>query len=470
MNLRCVVLALFAWAVIAAGCSDDAQPQTEPSDESLPGDDTTQLPDDSSSEGDTVDDPTDPSTPDDEPADYAFQTEFGNADTLEVVTDGIFAIWWYPQFDHAEDAVQMFAQLQQIRRDCLDNLGMMDPPNPAAGFYYNVYIHHGAEDDFPEGWANGQGTDSFGMPFLTLPQGAHTDVANLYHEGFHIFQYQANAPGFAYAGDSQWYIESAAQWYLAKNLPGDENAFIEAGAISANPHLALWHSFSNQAPGDPTDWLFQVRQYGMHTYLFYLTSQASVDPDIISGGFYSGTFSSPQRYHYEQVGAENLRGYFADWAAHNTAGFDYLTPGQVARAQSEVDNVGDQDNLHPYVVTLRNTGTNGAWFRPQADLMPRGWSYNVIRIETTQAATYSFTLDADELGSEQAVGRYAARVVVKSGDETSYSQFEMTSPQDGSASVFVSGEESTVYVIVAAVPENFEGNQTYGYSLKIDVE
>ena len=39
------------------------------------------------------------------------------------------------------------------------------------------------------------------------------------------------------------------------------DAFVEAGAIVSNPHLSLWHSFSNQAKGDPTDWLYQVRQY-----------------------------------------------------------------------------------------------------------------------------------------------------------------------------------------------------------------
>ena len=29
------------------------------------------------------------------------------------------------------------------RDDCLNNLGMADPPNPGQGFFYNVYIHHG---------------------------------------------------------------------------------------------------------------------------------------------------------------------------------------------------------------------------------------------------------------------------------------------------------------------------------------
>ena len=30
---------------------------------------------------------------------------------------------------------------------------MADPPNPGRGNYYNVYIHHNADDDYPNEWA-----------------------------------------------------------------------------------------------------------------------------------------------------------------------------------------------------------------------------------------------------------------------------------------------------------------------------
>ena len=71
---------------------------------------------------------------------------------------------------------------------------MRDPPNPGKGFYYNVYIHHGDDDLFPSGWGMGQGTDIFGVPFLTLGYGGMFS-STAYHEGFHIFQYDANSPG-----------------------------------------------------------------------------------------------------------------------------------------------------------------------------------------------------------------------------------------------------------------------------------
>ena len=45
--------------------------------------------------------------------------------------------------------------------------------------------------------------------------------------------------GFAYAGDSQWFIETTAQWYTVKTFREDRNLFVEAGAILANYGIAL---------------------------------------------------------------------------------------------------------------------------------------------------------------------------------------------------------------------------------------
>ena len=399
--------------------------------------------------------------------DLVLKTAFGSLTSLEVATDDIFAVWWDPQFDHHSDAQIIFTQLKRIRQDCLHNLGMADPPNPSAGYYYNVYIHHGQKDCFPNQWGNGQGTDKYGMPFLTLPIGVHTSESNLYHEGFHIFQYCANSPGFAYQGDSQWYIEASAQWYQCQKLPDDINAFVEAGTMGANPHLALWHSFSNHAAGDPTDWLYQVRQYGMHTYLFYLTNVADVAAELITNGFYLGIDLSPQEYHYRQIGADRLRGHFSDWAARNTAGLDYLTPEQIERATQEVINVGDPNNLHPDALTYTDQGTHGNWIRPPEALKPRGWAYNVIRIKNNHATTYKFILKGDKTGSEGAASHFEGRIVVVGESGPSYSEMEMSNPLTGEGRVMAKGSDRQICLVVTSVPEHFSGTQTYGYKVQI---
>ena len=124
-----------------------------------------------------------------------------------------------------------------------------------------------------------------------------------------------------------WYIESSAQWYATLENSQDRNQFVEAGAIIANPQLALWHSFENhvrtvfdtfktfhmlclQGPDDPASnagrpgWMYGVRQYGLHTLLWYLTSVKGVNRDILTSGFYANTNLSPQEYFYSNIGKD----------------------------------------------------------------------------------------------------------------------------------------------------------------------
>ncbi|MCH8216950.1 MAG: hypothetical protein IH892_09275, partial [Planctomycetes bacterium] len=284
--------------------------------------------------------------------------------------------------------------------------------------------------------------------------------------GFHIFQYSSNSPGFSYSGDSQWYIESVAQWYSAKNALEEAAAFLEAGAILANPHLTLWHSFGNEAPGDATDWFYLVRQYGLHTYLYYLSDIADVDDRLITSGFFAQTSLSPQQYLYQNVGEDALRGYFADWAARNTGGLDYLLPEQVDVALLEAENQGDPANYNPTVLELTDEEANGE-FLPPLSLAPRGWSYNVIKINNTGATTYSFLINGSQFGSECASSHFEARLVVTGQGEADYIEIEMNNAITGSGSVTVEASDSEIFLVIASVPDHFNGNQFYDYSVVI---
>ncbi|MEN1785406.1 MAG: DUF6055 domain-containing protein [Bacteroidota bacterium] len=393
------------------------------------------------------------------------RTAFGTTETLQVVTDDIFAIWWDPRFDHSKDTDEMFALLKSIRTKCLKDLGLADPPNPFMGYYYNIYIHHGPEDLFPEEWGNGQGTDRYRMPYLNLPDGAHLDKLNLFHEGFHIFQYNANSPGYEYNGDSQWFIEATAQWFMATNNLDEEGAFIEAGAITANPQLALWHSFENEAPGDTTDWLYQVRQYGMHTLLYYLTHEAQVNPEIIIDGFYAATNLSPQQYLFNGIGSDSFRKYFTDWAARNTSSFDYLSEAQRDRALEELQHA-DPNNRHPYALELSGGAVIGTHESP-SNLAPRGWAYNVIKLSNLPTGTLRMALEGNSSGSKGATSHFEGRIVAKSESGFTYQEITMADSHTGAQAVLITPETQELFIIVAAVPEHFTGNQTYPYSISI---
>jgi hypothetical protein len=385
-------------------------------------------------------------------------------ESAQITTDGIFAVHFAGIT--LEQANGLLARLAEVRCVSLA-YGMQDPPTLARNWFYNVFVHTGVD-----GLGNGQGTDgTTKMPFLTLPTGPSQDPSNVDHEGFHIFQYRANSPGFAYSGDSQWFIETAAQWFAATRTPEDPGSYVEAGAIVYNPHLALWHSFSNEAPEDPDSsmWTYGVRQYALHTWIIYLTEFAGVPRAVIPGGFYAGTDQLPQEYYYEMVGGDAMRANFADWAAHSRADFDYLTREQVARAQTEIDYfIGQGNKVDPFVAELSSAGTSGAWQSPPAALKPRGWSFNTVRIENPASGTYNLAIRGDATGSQGAASHFEGRVVVMYGEANGkFTDLHMSNEVNGNATLAVDSGATELYLIVVAAPEHFTGNQNYGYEFNI---
>merc|ERR1711962_1612326 len=399
-------------------------------------------------------------------------THWGDTNSLDHITGDIFAIWWEKKYDHEEDARALLSTLSQIRTECLLNLGMADPPNPGRGNFYNVYIHHKEDDLFPSGWALGQGTDESRNPYLTVPFGSLGNK-RIWHEGFHIFQYSASSPGFEYRGDSMWYIEASAQWYMAQKTPHERDTYVEAGAIVGNPQLALWHSFSNEAPGDfgstegRPGWMYGVRQYGMHTLLTYLTEVAGIDKDIVTAGVYANTELSPQEYIKSRVGSTVFQRYFADWAGHNCANMDYLTREQYERGLLEISLAGDWSVFRPSVWEGVNQGTNG-WVSPPEQLAVRGWAYNVWNVTNSEDAVYTFQLEGEAAGSEGGKAQFEGRVVVIQEDGGSRHQaMAMESDVTGEAQVAVQASDLQVILAVVSVPDDYGSYQTYPYRAKI---
>ena len=380
--------------------------------------------------------------------------------SANVTTEGIFAVHWNPSTGATEQKVSdLLDRLHEVRCLCLE-WGMEDPPTVGRNVYYNVF--------FEDGRGQGQGTH-MGLPYLNLPV---TNPA-VEHEGFHIFQYDATAPGFEYAGDSQWFIETSAQWFKAYMKPTATSTFIEAMAILYNPHLALWHSFSNEAPGDPDSsmWTYGVRQYALGTWLYYLTEIAGVmKRAAIPAAFYTDTAMLPQEFFYRHVGEDVFRVAFADWAAHSCADFDYLTRSQERYARMHSNGfVYQQENLvAPFVAELSSEGTGGSWQSPPPELQPRGWSFNVVRVEYPTPGVYEMAIQGDAEGSLGAPSHFEARFVAMYGrDPAVFAAFDMVDELAGSATVEVAQGATELYLVIAAVPAHFTGNQSYGYQYRV---
>lgn len=391
---------------------------------------------------------------------------FGDEAQMKHYIEGVFAIFWDKNFDHLADAKFISQHLMQLRQEVIAELGMRDPPNMAAGLYYNIYIHHGDQDHLPNHWANGQGTTDDGLPFLTLPVPAHTRKDNLDHEGFHIFQYAANSPGFRYTGDSQWYIETSAQWYAAYKSPLASEIFVEAEAIRANPYLALWHSFENMRSDDSNEWLVSVHQYGMHSFLHYLTSQTPTKPMTLTAGFYQNLEVSPQQYLFAAIGGKNLRRYFADWAAHHTADMDYLSRRQYLRALAEAQHMGNPQLDFRFIAQHEAAGTYGKWQRAIGKL-PRNWGYNVIEMTNNLATPLTVKFKGDRKGSDGTKAAFEVRIIVKGINGFVYETLELDKKQRGSIQLNMAPTDEVMFMIIAAVPESFSGNEEYGYQYKI---
>jgi hypothetical protein len=378
----------------------------------------------------------------------------------------IFVVWWDKNFDYSNGAKHLLDSLVKTRAYCLDTFAMADPKGSDT-YYYNVYIHNG-KDLFPDNWAQGQGTDRDGYPYLTIPSGlTDPDYTGHVHEGFHIFQYNANSPGFAYRGDSQWFIEATANWFVSIQFPDKIDNFICGGAVTANPHVPMWYSFRNKETGDQNNWQRDCHQYGMNIFLYYLTEVGKVPRDMIANGFFAQVTESPQAYLYRQVGADRMCDLFADWAAATAADFDYLTPATVKRTHQEYATYGTPSDAHPIVKTFDNTGTDGDWFRPGQECVTRSWGYNVYKIVHRGSAEYTFHVAGDDTGSEGTQAAFRARVATLAGDQWTFHTVDLSDARQGSETVHVGPADTEVLFVVAATPNHFTGNQAFSYQIKI---
>ena len=133
-------------------------------------------------------------------------------------------------------------------------------------------------------------------------------------------------------------------------------------------------------------------------------------------------------------------------------------------------NVADPNNLHPYACSYDNPQQVKGWIYPPEAFKPRGWAYNVIRVQNCSSGTYSFELKGDLAGSEGAVSHFEGRIVVGSETQKLYTKINMIDATSGQSTVRVANNCSELFLVIASVPEHFSGTQTYGYQAKIEID
>ncbi len=158
---------------------------------------------------------------------------------------------------------------------------------------------------------------------------------------------------------------------------------------------------------------------------------------------------------------------FADWAVETAVGFDYLTEEQTFVAMDELNFFAAPEEIKAHSLVIQDTDANGT-FCPPVKLAPRSWAYSSFLINNTGAADYTFKLTGDKAGSEGASSHFEARIAIKNAsDQIRYVEVPMTSATGGEVSVSVTADDVELYVVVSSVPENFGGNQHFGYAVDI---
>lgn len=105
-------------------------------------------------------------------------------------------------------------------------------------------------------------------------------------------------------------------------------------------------SFCPQAAHDPHIFLYYSKHYAMEILLHYLVEEKGVRANDLLDYYVEERGQSPQEYWYQLLGGDNMRTWFADWAAHNAADMDYLTREEFRQDDDDVDNDNDDDDVN----------------------------------------------------------------------------------------------------------------------------
>ncbi|MBD51301.1 MAG: hypothetical protein CMB08_05215 [Euryarchaeota archaeon] len=434
---------------------------------------------------------------DSEPPRLRIKPLFGDGDgdkipdieLMEVRTLGIFAVWWDKRFDWESRANFILKTLYKVREDCIKNLGMSDPKNVRLGFYLNVYIHDSdlyypgttkKDDLFPDKWYAMVKDNRMGLPYMTLPW-QDTDGDLVRHEGFHVFQNEWYRKRTKQWHELSWYIEASASWYAADRASQKESitSYERVHFITANPHLAIWHTEHNKKIDDPDEKELNQRQYALECYLFFLCEVCNVPKNIITDIFKIKDKVNPAEYLFRKIGSHNLREFFTYWAACNTDDFSYLSNAQKKFIDNQRWN-SKKSVLNQLAFSWssrnlkRGNSNENIIFHPTKELVPRGWSYNVLELKNDYGGKgkYEFKLEGDAFGSEGAPSYFSGRILIKKNwsahrerrGVTKHIPFIMSGGIEGRASI-IADRGDLIYVIITSVPEYFTSNQTYNYRL-----
>lgn len=127
-----------------------------------------------------------------------------------------------------------------------------------------------------------------------------------------------------------------------------------------------------------------------------------------------------------------------------------------------------------YIDTYTNEGT-GDWISPGEDKITNAWSFNTVKLLNSNTKTYTFEINANPTGSYGDDAYFQGKVVVQnSSTAASFHDLTMSNDFQGSLSLDLNPDDTTVFFIVASMPEIFQDPneffQVFPYEMKISVD
>jgi hypothetical protein len=187
---------------------------------------------------------------------------------------------------------------------------------------------------------------------------------------------------------------------------------------------------------------------------------------------FSTTTEMPQEYMYNQIGAQDYRQYFIDWAAHMTNDFDFITPTQAATNLNEWNTYADLSDDNEFIAIYDNEGSNG-WFMPNDGLITNAWSFNTYKLLNNENEFYTFELKPEVEGTNGTPSFFQGKLVVKN-TMTGTSFYDLSNSGESLQSLAnfeLSANDTEVFLIVASMPEIFQDNnssfQLFPYEIQI---
>lgn len=402
--------------------------------------------------------------------------------TLAHATSEHFVVWWGPE---AEEEVilgvpRFLEDLEYAWDIGVEQMGM---PGPQGRDQYliNVYLSF-TGGEFDE-WRPGVGTDEDDFPYMVLlgemvedylynePDTDDSFSDFTYHEVFHLFQY---APDERVPDDdfSFWIIESAANWFAVYMNPEDVDTYHIVHAVGLNPQLPLWATDWNQ-DADPEELSHSrlTQHYGNFHFLEYLEGRYGYEL-VISPWVKPRPDLLPQEVLFQEVAARggNFAQDFVDYAALN-ASWDYDNGEYI---EEWLDLGATEDWLSPgddnrWVEEYGPEGTEG-WQGVPDELAPRGYGYNVIRLDVEDGdGVFTFAFEGEPSGSEGTPAQFGVTIIEQIEDERIYTPLALDGNLSGDVSLEVE-PDSVIYMMVAATPMRFESNEFYPYAYLIEAE